>query len=111
MPRFQHLWRHVIINTRNSWLHGDERSFRSRKHRIHSSGDYKKRPPPGEHLELNLYHGGKSSPEVHIEYAERAVIGRAFVAYLREKGYKVLSVAVTKFTLMHLSNFPTNFRR
>jgi hypothetical protein len=43
------LWRHVIINTFCTWLHSDERGFRSRKHRIHSSGDYRRRPPKGEH--------------------------------------------------------------
>jgi hypothetical protein len=40
-------WRHVIIKTRSSWLHGDERGFRDRGHRIHSSGDYKHGPPKG----------------------------------------------------------------
>ncbi|HSZ58001.1 MAG TPA: hypothetical protein VK797_20225 [Tepidisphaeraceae bacterium] len=35
MPAPGKKWRHVIINTRSSWLHGDERGFRNRGHRIH----------------------------------------------------------------------------
>jgi len=39
------LWRHVIINTRGTWLHGDSRGFRNRKHRIHSSGAVERSMP------------------------------------------------------------------
>ena len=55
MPRPGMMWRHVIISTRRSWLHGDGRGFRSRGHRIHSSGDYKDPPPEGEHSGLLEY--------------------------------------------------------
>ena len=49
-------WRHVVIGTLRSWNFGDERGFRSRGHRIHSSGDYKNPPPRGEHAKLNEWH-------------------------------------------------------
>src|SRR5947207_10093448 len=42
-------WIHVVVGTYRSWDFGDERGFRSRKHRIHSSGDYKNPPPKREH--------------------------------------------------------------
>ncbi|MDB5329326.1 MAG: hypothetical protein JWP03_477 [Phycisphaerales bacterium] len=96
MPRYGHLWRHVIINTLSTWLHGDERGFRSRKHRIHSSGDYKKPPPAGEHEGLHEFHKERARDEVHIDHEDRATIGRAFAKYLMEHGYRVLAVAVTK---------------
>ena len=96
MPRFEFLWRHAIINTKCTWLHGDPRGFRSRKHRIHSTGDYKMPPPPGEHEGLHAYQVGKSGAEIHIARAEQAIIGCALRDYLDKQGYKALAVAVTK---------------
>lgn len=48
-------WRHVVISTRSSWLPGSPRGWRSRNHKRHSSGDYKKPPPPDEHEGLREY--------------------------------------------------------
>jgi REP element-mobilizing transposase RayT len=96
MPRPGYLWRHVIINTKNTWLHGDERGFRSRNRNIRSSGDYKHRPPPEEYRKLREYFEKIAGDEVHFEFALRAVIGRAIVNYLREQGNRVLAVAVGK---------------
>jgi hypothetical protein len=59
MPTFGKRWRHVIVNTRCSWLHGDLRGFRNRKHRIHSSGDYRNPPPPEEHRVLAVAVSGE----------------------------------------------------
>jgi REP element-mobilizing transposase RayT len=96
MPRFAHLWRHVIINTLNTWLHGDERGFRSREPQIRSSGDYKHRPPPEEYRKLREYFEEVAGDEVRFEKELRPIIGRAILQYLREQGYKVLAIAVGK---------------
>jgi REP element-mobilizing transposase RayT len=56
MPHFETEWRHLILSTHRNWLHGSQRGFRSRRHRIHSSGDYKNPPPEGEHEGLRDYH-------------------------------------------------------
>ena len=48
MPRPNKCWWHVTLSTYGSWLPGDQRGFRSRKHKIHSSGDYKNPPPASE---------------------------------------------------------------
>jgi hypothetical protein len=96
MPRPGRIWRHVVINTISTWLHGDERGFRSRKHRIHSSGDYRHRPPAGEHEGLHDYHEERSRDEVHILEAERALIGRTIAKYLLDHGHRVLAVAVSR---------------
>jgi hypothetical protein len=96
MPQHGMMWRHVIINTKCTWLHGDERGFRSRWHRIHSSGDYRNPPPLGEHLDLHRYHEKRSGDEVHIPYKLRPVIGQEILAYLRGEHYRLLALAVTK---------------
>src|SRR3954447_13436852 len=94
MPRPGMLWRHIIINTKSTWLHGDPRGFRSRKHRIHSSGDYKNPPPPGEHAGLHRYHKDRSSQEVTIPRELRPTIGRTLLAHLRSSGRRVFAIAV-----------------
>jgi len=90
------MWRHVIINTKCTWLHGDERGFRSRGHRIHSSGDYRNPPPPGEHEDLHRFHEKRSGDEVHIPYKLRPIIGREILAFLRAEQHRLLALAVTK---------------
>jgi hypothetical protein len=96
MPRAQFLWRHVIINTRNTWLHGDERGFRSHNPDIRSSGDYKHRPPPEEYRKLREYFERVAGAEVHLETELRPIVGRAMVKYLLEQRYTVLASAVGK---------------
>jgi REP element-mobilizing transposase RayT len=90
------LRRHVIINTFGTWLHGDERGFRSRKHRIHSSGDYRHRPPSDEHAGLHGYHRAKSRSEVTIDRSIRPTIGQTLLAALLDRSYRVLALAVGK---------------
>jgi hypothetical protein len=96
MPRPGHRWRHVIINTKNTWLHGDERGFRSRNPHIRSSGDYKHQPRPEEYRKLREYFERVAGAEVHFEHYVRAIIGRAIAGYLRGQGYRLLAVAVGK---------------
>lgn len=48
-------WFHIMWSTYGAWLQGDPRGFRDRFHRIHSSGDYKRPPPNGEHAGLHRY--------------------------------------------------------
>lgn len=55
MPQSDNRWYHATFGTRNSWLPGDPRGFRSRDHKIHSSGDHKSPPPVGEHAGLYAY--------------------------------------------------------
>ncbi len=40
-------WFHVILTTYAAWLPGDPRGFRTRDHREHVDGDYKRPPPKG----------------------------------------------------------------
>jgi hypothetical protein len=86
-------WRLVTINTFGTWLHGDPRGFRSRHHRIHSSGDYRNPPPSGEHLGLFQYMMLHSRNAVRLPPALRPVIGRALVDHL-SPNYLLLAISV-----------------
>lgn len=55
LDRMGRVWIHAIWNTYGTWLPGDQRGFRARHHKIHSSGTYKRPPPPGEHAGLLAY--------------------------------------------------------
>lgn len=96
MPRSGRLWRHVIINMHGTWLHGDPRGFRSSKHRIHSSGDYRNPPPKGEHAGLHEFQKDQSGDEVRFGRSDRAIIGREIVRHLQSEGLRMLAIAVTK---------------
>ena len=96
MPRAGFLWRHVIINTKCTWLHGSPKGFRSRNPEIRSSGDYKNPPPKGEYEKLYKYFKKVAGPEVHIPMECLATMGQAMLQYLREQGYPVLAIAVNK---------------
>ena len=45
-------WFHCTGSTYGTWLPGDPRGWRSRKHRQHVDGDYKDPPAPGTYEEL-----------------------------------------------------------
>ena len=45
-------WYHCTGSTYGCWLRGDARGWRSRKHREHVDGDYKKPPAPGRYTTL-----------------------------------------------------------
>lgn len=96
MPAIRWCWRHIIVNTRNTWFHGDNRGFRDRHHRVHSSGDYKNPPPEGEHAGLYDYFAERAGPEVVFERDVRPVIGRALVASPRSMTYEPACIAIGK---------------
>jgi len=99
------LWRHVIVNTKSSWLHGDPRGFHSRDHRIHSSGDYKNPPPPDEHRMLHLYHLNRCGVPVSISAELRPIICAAFIRHMLNAGHDLEAVSVGEthlHALVHL---------
>jgi hypothetical protein len=48
-------WYHCIVSTYGSWIRGDVRGWRSRKHHEHVQGDYK-HPPPEEAYQVIRRH-------------------------------------------------------
>ena len=110
MPSRGKRWRHIIVNTKNTWLHGEDRGFRHRHHDIHSSGDYRHLPPPGEHAGLYRYMKSRAGPEVHIPVRCRATIGRAIVTYLCSEGHAVLAISVGRVHTHYLVELPDRVR-
>jgi len=87
-------WRHVIVNTRNSWLHGDPRGFRDRDHRIHSSGDYKHPTPEGEHAGLHAWYKARAGKKVAFGGRLWPIIGECFQLKMQELDRRMLAIAV-----------------
>lgn len=106
MARGRLRWFHVTLNTLNSWLPGDERGFRSRDHRIHSSGDHRHPPLPGEHAGLHRYAQGISGEPVRIPRALRPIIGRRIVADLQRDRWRVVAVSVASLHVHVLVELP-----
>lgn len=109
MPREGKVWRHIIISTRGAWLHGSAKGFRSRRHRIHSSGDYKALPPAGEHAPLLDYQRERSRPPVIVPRELRERIGNALCRSLTRSGHRVLAVAVGATHAHALVELPLNY--
>ena len=81
-------WFHIIWTTYGTWLPGDPRGFRSRDHRIHSSGNVRRPPPPGEHAGLR-------------GYARRTMRGEPVILTPAERG-KVLESLLEKIGSIEL---------
>jgi len=113
MPSPGNKWRHVVFYTLNSWLPGDPRGWRSKKHRTHSSGDYKDPPPPGEHAGI-FQHSKKNSGEtVVIPHGSRKAVCMAIMEKLKANGHPVLIVAVGAYhvhLLVELSDDPATVK-
>ena len=108
MPAPGKWWRHVIINTHCSWLHGDQRGFRSRDHRIHSSGDYKNRPPKGEHANLHRHQRERSANPITIPPDLRETICHAFAESLLQSGHRCVLASVSATHLHAIVELPDN---
>lgn len=88
-------WFHITFSMYGTWLPGDPRGFRTWKHKIHSSGDYKRRPPKGEHEALQrLTRSTMRAAPVTLTRQQRETCARAIVDKLTEKGCDVIAVAV-----------------
>lgn len=88
-------WYHIIFNTLGSWLPGDPRGFRNRKHRIHSSGDYKHSPPKGEHAGLFKCNQNRSRKCVEIPKLRREVISNALQEFFARRQIRVIAISVS----------------
>jgi len=108
MPTEGKVWRHVIISSVNSWFPGDPRGFRSRKHRIHSSGDYRNPPPDGEHAGLLRHNKDRGGKLVIIPKRARCDAGRSIVGKLEQLGHRVLAVSVGGVHAHLLVELPDN---
>jgi len=88
-------WYHLVLTTYGAWLSGDSRGFRTRNHREHIEGDYKKPPPEGQYKKLER-HSRESLklPPVILPSPLREVVGRALRDRMTDLGAQVIGVAV-----------------
>ena len=102
-------WRHIVVGTKCSWLHGDPRGFRDRDHRTHSSGDYKDPPPPGENAGLHRYYEQRSGDPVDLNVDARILICQAFVEKWRTSGFRIIVCSVGKRHLHAVVEGPDDY--
>ncbi|MBT3279790.1 MAG: hypothetical protein HN909_03110 [Phycisphaerales bacterium] len=96
MPKNGDAWWHLILTARNTWIPGDERGFRNRHHRIHSTGDYKNPPPPEEHAGLRNYCKSIAGEEILFPKPLRKPMGNAMLATLQKANLRCIAIAVAK---------------
>lgn len=91
-----HGWYHVMGNTRGTWPPGDERGWRSYKHREHCDGDYKNPPPPDPRNAKKLQRATAlmKHPPVHLNVAERAIVCIAMAEKMRTLGAEVIDLCM-----------------
>ncbi|MGH7180336.1 MAG: hypothetical protein ACREJC_23355 [Tepidisphaeraceae bacterium] len=110
MPAPGNRWWHVMFSTHCAWLPGDERGFRSKHHRIHSSGDYKSPPPATEHAGLRLYHESRHPQTVRIPSALRRNVAKWIAQVLEQLGQRVLIVSVSEKHAHLLAELPSDLK-
>jgi len=111
MPSPGKRWYHVTLGTYNSWLPGDPRGFRSRDHRVHSSGDHKNPPPRGEHAELHRYAKANSSQTVRIPADLREAVCHQLGRALRKHRHRIAIVCVDATHAHLLAELPDDSKQ
>jgi hypothetical protein len=102
-------WYHVNGNTYATWLPGDPRGWRERKHKEHVNGDY--RHPPPTRSGDGLYRYTKESlkqPPVHLTFSQRAIAGQAMVEMLAIQQIEVLVLSLDAIHFHVLGRFPNS---
>jgi hypothetical protein len=100
MPLPSRMWRHVILFTFGTWLQGDTSGFRTRNHKIHSSGDYKVPPPKEEQEGLRIYQNSRDHEKVVLPDDLKEVVGKAVLQNLKKLGYRVNAVSMAPTHLL-----------
>ncbi len=108
MPAPGKTWYHITLGTHGSWLPGDPRGFRDRKHRIHSSGDHRNPPPTGEHRDLHQYHKQHTSQTTVLPAELRGIVSQKLVNHLNKLKHQVLAVSVSGMHTHLLAELPCN---
>ncbi len=87
-------WVHATFAARGYWLPGDPRGFRDHDHRVHSSGDYHRPPPEGEHARLHAYAQAKVKRRVAFPQVLRPELAEGIAEFLTGRGCVVRIVCV-----------------
>ena len=99
-------WYHVSCDTYGTWLPGDPRGWRERKHKKHVGGDYKTPPPKGSGDALHKHSRDllKQSP-VHLDTRQREMTGHALVEMLLHQEIELLTLSVDAIHFHLLGRF------
>jgi hypothetical protein len=86
---------HGILTTYGDWLEGDDRGFRTYKHKLHVEGDYKHRPPTGRYKHRKARSQKLlKQPPVTLSRKVRKTVGIALIDRLHKSDAFVLAAAV-----------------
>lgn len=108
MPPERRAWRHVTFSVHRAWIPGDTRGFRSRAHRIQSSGDYQSPPPADEHRGLRRYNESRTGPAHPLPHHLRGAIADALLRKLVALGAEVSALAVSAEHVHILALLPSD---
>ena len=100
-------WYHCMGNTYGTWLRGDQRGWRSRHHREHVEGDYR-RPPAAETYQEQLAQSQttmKRAPVV-LDKQKRAIVCEALVTKLLRDDVEVARAVVAATHFHIVARFP-----
>src|SRR6266496_1335079 len=88
-------WYHCTGSTYGTWVRGDPRGWRSRKHHEHVDGDYKNPPPAGKY-DRQYQHSQRlmKRERVVLTPEQRAFACRAMVEALLERDVDVVGFCV-----------------
>lgn len=105
-------WYHCMTNTYGTWLPGDPRGFRTRKHREHVQGDYKSPPPKGPYDDRHAHAKEllKRNPVVLSVEAREMAADAIRHALVDVHHIKVLAIAVGATHIHLLARFPAKQR-
>jgi len=88
-------WFHTQLWLYGHWLPGDPRGFRADGHKVHSSGDYKHRPPEGEHAGLHRYAKARLTQQpITLAADQRRLVGERLIRWFEIKPPILAAVSV-----------------
>jgi REP element-mobilizing transposase RayT len=106
MPHPGKHWFHITFGTHGSWLPGDPRGFRTKHSKVHSSGDHRNPPPPGEHNELYEYNKQLTPNAICIPKHILPTIGNAITIHATQLGHQLIAISVAPMHVHLLIELP-----
>jgi hypothetical protein len=101
------VWYHFVETVYGAWIYGDERGFRTRHHREHVDGDYKRPPATNAHQSKRESNFNKlKQPPVVVDVKWRPIIATAIRERLFEHGAFVLCLSQSGQHLHVLAKLP-----
>ena len=90
-----HGWYHVDGHTYGTWVPGDPRGWREKRHKKHVEGDYLNPPLPGTGDALHAYsHEQLKHTPVHLTPDQREAAGKALVEMLVHQDIELIVLSL-----------------